>query len=244
MTDIKILASNLQFLSQRKGVPLSAIARDCQMTPSSVLRLAKGEVAAPRLTTLLRLGQYFNIDHLALGSVDLTAPGALEAASTGGPAPQSSVSFAPRPVVDAPTPQPAAEPKGEGVPVVTCEKGLELKGTRAPREAVIEWLPPLPDGRYANASLFAVKAPSATMAPSIRQGDYLYLRNASEGPFDPVATVLAEVGAGEGRVFSLGTLVAKSSAEWLLVGVNPITGLEPRPVREVVGIVVAVLSFR
>ena len=237
------LANNLAYLSEKRGVALSTVARDLGMSPSSLLRLSRDEAKA-RLSTLAKVAQYFGVNATDIGSVDLTAPGALEAASAGGPAPQSSVSFTPRPVVDAPAPQPAVEPAGEGVPVLTCEKALELKGARAPREVVVEWLPHLPEGRYANASLFAVKAPSATMAPSIRQGDYLYLRSASEGPYDPVATVLAEVGAGEGFVFSLGTIVAKSSAEWLLVGVNPVTGLEPRPVRQVVGIVVAVLSVR
>ncbi len=242
------LANNLAYLSEKSGVALSTVARDLGMSPSSLLRLAREEAKA-RLSTIMKVAAYFHVDHIALGAVDLTAPGALDAATRAPEAMTMAMSLddegpaAPNPLGARPVV--AAHVREERqVPVLTCQQALDLNGTAERHAAATDWLPPLPWGLFSGGSLFAVKAPSATMAPSIRQGDYLYLRNATAALPDPVATVLAEVGAGEGCVFSLGTVVAKSSEELLLVGQNPITGTEPRHVRKVVGVVVAVLSIR
>ncbi len=242
MADTSFLASNLAYLSEKKGVALSTVARDLRMSPSVLLRVSRGETEA-RLGTLLRVAQYFHVDHLALGAVDLSVPGALEAATQGAESvePQAlrtdEASIA-KPVMETPV------VRQRRVPLLTCRQALELTEAGARDAAATDWLPPLPRGLFSDASLFAVKAPSATMHPSVRQGDYLYLRCPVASDFDPLATVLAEVGTDDSHVFSLGTVVAKSSAELLLVGINPITGTEPRLIRQVVGVVVAVLSLR
>lgn len=245
MAVTRFLASNLACLCAKDETTLSSVAKTLQMAPSSLLRLAHGETKA-RLSTLMRLGEYFHIDYVSLGAVDLTAPGALEAATR---KPEAASEAAPMALDadDAPVAKPvvAAPPVWERrVPLLTCRQAMELEAADARSAAAIDWLSPLPWGLFSDASLFAVKAPSATMHPSIRQGDYLYLRIARETPFDPNAGVLAEVGSDENLVFSLGTIVAKSSEELLLVGTNPITGTEPRKVRKIVGVVVAVLSIR
>lgn len=246
MADTSHLAPNLILLCQRAGVSVSAVAKALGISPTALLKLSRGESVA-RLSTLLRLSAYFHVDHIALGAVDLTAPGALDAATRAPEAMTMSLNdegpAAPNPLEARPVVATGVREERQ-VPVLTCQQALDLNGTAERHAAATDWLPPLPWGLFSGGSLFAVKAPSATMAPSIRQGDYLYLRNATAALPDPVATVLAEVGAGEGCVFSLGTVVAKSSEELLLVGQNPITGTEPRHVRRVVGVVVAVLSIR
>ena len=242
MADTSFLASNLAYLSEKKGVALSTVARDLRMSPSVLLRVSRGETEA-RLGTLLRVAQYFRVDHLALGAVDLSVPGALEAATLGAESTEpltlrpDEVSVA-KPAVETPV------VRQRKVPLLTCHQALELAEAGARDAAATDWLPPLPRGLFSDASLFAVKAPSATMHPSVRQGDYLYMRRPIASDFDPLATVLAEVGTDDSRVFSLGTVVAKSSAELLLVGINPVTGTEPRVIRQAVGVVVAVLSLR
>lgn len=243
MAITKFLASNLAYLCSKNGLTLSSVARDLQMAPSSLLRLSRGETEA-RLSTLVRVAQYFHIDHLALGAVDLSAPGALEAASLSGAeaeTPQTvsaDEAVATKPVVEPPV------VRQRKVPVLSCMQAAKLTDAGSRDTAATDWLPPLPGRLFSDTSLFAVKAPSATMHPSIRQGDYLYLRRALNDDLDPLATVLAEVGTDDSLVFSLGTVVAKSSAELLLVGINPVTGTEPRLIRQVVGVVVAVLSIR
>ncbi len=243
MADTRFLASNLTHLCQQKGVSVSAVAKALEVSPTALLKLSRGESNA-RFGTLLKLGEYFHIDHLALGAVDLSAPGALEAASLSGAEAETphtvsaDEAVATKPVVEPPV------VRQRKVPVLSCMQAAKLTDAGSRDAAATDWLPPLPGRLFSDTSLFAVKAPSATMHPSIRQGDYLYLRRALNDDLDPLATVLAEVGTDDSLVFSLGTVVAKSSAELLLVGINPVTGTEPRLVRQVVGVVVAVLSIR
>lgn len=245
MASTRHLANNLIYLCQREGVSVSAVAKAQGISPTALLKLSRGESAA-RISTLARLGEYFHVNPIALGAADLTIPSVFEAATR---KPEAASEAAPMALDadDAPVAKPvvAAPPAWERrVPLLTCRQAMELEAADARSAAAIDWLSPLPWGLFSDASLFAVKAPSATMHPSIRQGDYLYLRIAMETPFDPNAGVLAEVGSDENLVFSLGTIVAKSSEELLLVGTNPITGTEPRKVRKIVGVVVAVLSIR
>ena len=242
MANTKFLASNLTHLCQQAGVSVSAVAKALEVSPTALLKLSRGESSA-RLGTLMKLSEYFHVDHLALGAADLSVPGALETATLGAESTEpltlrADEASVVKPVMETPV---ARQRK---VPLLTCHQALALTEAGARDAAATDWLPPLPRGLFSDASLFAVKAPSATMHPSVRQGDYLYLRRPVASDFDPLATVLAEVGTDDSRVFSLGTVVAKSSAELLLVGINPVTGTEPRVIRQVVGVVVAVLSLR
>lgn len=226
------LADNLRYLAEKKGVPLSTVARQCQLAPSAVLRLAKGEVGTPRISTVVRLAEYFEVNHVDLTSIDL---------SIARPADAGLDLFSGAPQAHKPEP---ARVKNDVALIQWGEAyrlAIEGKDDITDPADAISWVPEPPSAHLSQLQLVAVTAPSDTMAPRICSGDILYVKLGTKEFLKPYDIVLAEVGTDGAHEFSLGYVTRKSDEEMYLrpsEGWSDQTGGKPQRIRSIIGQVV------
>lgn len=232
MVEGNILASNIRYLAQRKGVSLRTVARECQLAPSAVVRLTHGDVSSPRISTLVRLAEYFDVSHLDIGSIDLSVARKAE---------DKTPNLFGDPEAHRPEP---ARVKNDVALIQWGEAyrlAVEGKDDITDPADAISWVPEPPNAHLSQLQLVAVTAPSDTMAPRICSGDILYVKLGSKEFLKPYDIVLAEVGTDGAHEFSLGYVTRKSDEEMYLrpsEGWSDQTGGKPQRIRSIIGQVV------
>ena len=232
MVEGNILASNIRYLAQRKGVSLRTVARECQLAPSAVVRLTHGDVSSPRISTLVRLAEYFDVSHLDIGSIDLSVARKAE---------DKTPNLFGDPEAHRPEP---ARVKNDVALIQWGEAyrlAVEGKDDITDPADAISWVPEPPSAHLSQLQLVAVTAPSDTMAPRICSGDILYVKLGAKEFLKPYDIVLAEVGTDGAHEFSLGYVTRKSDEEMYLrpsEGWSDQTGGKPQRIRSIIGQVV------